>query len=85
MTTAVTGISTASIHGISRPDWRFDYFSIDDRHLASVAQGPLSDAIESFKREAWQDRVIEPKTNGQHIAVSSELKSITQLLEMARL
>jgi 4'-phosphopantetheinyl transferase len=84
--TALTGSASASIHGIARTDWRFDYFSIDDKHLASVAQGPLSDAIESYKNEVWQDRVIDQKAVcGPHIDVASELKTVSQLLVAARL
>lgn len=85
MSPGLSGTATASIHGIVRPDWRFDYFSIDDKHLVSTAQGPLFDAIESFKREVWEDRVIEQKICGPHVPISLESKSVSELLEIARL
>jgi phosphopantetheinyl transferase len=33
--------------------WSFDFFSLDDRHVVSVALGPLADCIPSYRRLAW--------------------------------
>lgn len=38
-----------SIHGISRIDWFFDFWGLDDHHLIAIARGPLVDAIPSFR------------------------------------
>jgi 4'-phosphopantetheinyl transferase len=82
----VRGTAIVSIHGRTRPDWRIDYFNIDDKHLISIAQGPLADAIESYKHEVWQDRVLpEPTLVANELPISSELKSVSELMDIAKL
>jgi hypothetical protein len=34
--------------------FRFDFFSLDKKHVMAVARGPLNDAIDSYKAAAWQ-------------------------------
>jgi len=38
--------------------WTFDFFSLDARHVISVAQGPLSDSLRSYKLLAWNGKEI---------------------------
>jgi len=38
--------------------WTFDFFSLDPRHVISVAQGPLVDSLRSYKLLAWGGRSI---------------------------
>ena len=43
---------------------RFDFFSLDKKHLMAVAKGPLNDAIDSYKAAAWQQSP-SPRKNFQ--------------------
>ena len=33
----------------------FDFFSLDERHVMTVARGPLTEAIPSYRDTAWKD------------------------------
>lgn len=49
---------------------RFDFFQLDPRHIVAVARGPISDAIESFRRVAFNSEVTDNKetlTAGSYI------------------
>jgi hypothetical protein len=48
------GTAIAMIEGIIRRDWKFQFFSLDETHIASIAQGPLLDAISSYQTEVWK-------------------------------
>lgn len=52
----LSGHATVSIVGTAREDWMFAFLSLDAKHVASVALGPLSDAIDSFKACAWRNQ-----------------------------
>ena len=52
---SVRGRAHATIHGIPRDDWRFEFFELDHRHIMAVAEGPLNDAAASYQRVAWHD------------------------------
>lgn len=36
-------------HGELRPDWKFDFWTFDGRHIIAVARGPIRDAIEDYR------------------------------------
>jgi len=40
-------------------DWTFHFLGLDQEHVVSVARGPLHDAVESFRRSAWNDFDLE--------------------------
>lgn len=45
---------------------RFEYFSLDDQHVATVSQGPFSDALPSFATCAWGDQDRQLTTTSPH-------------------
>jgi len=55
--TPSSGFATATIQGVPRSDWRFDFFSLDHNHLMAVARGPLCDAITSYQQAAWENEL----------------------------
>ena len=49
----VQGRASATIYGIPRDDWRFEFIELDHRHIMAVAEGPLNDATASYQQVAW--------------------------------
>lgn len=45
---------------------RFDYFTLDTRHLVSIARGPLAAALPTFQQIAW-DQVLPVIDPFQHV------------------
>jgi hypothetical protein len=52
-TAIVRGTATAVILGEQRDDWQFSFLGLDSQHVMAVALGPLEDAIDSYKEDAW--------------------------------
>ena len=50
---AIRGTATASIYKQPRKDWKFNFLSLDARHIMAVAIGPIADAIDSYRSLAW--------------------------------
>jgi hypothetical protein len=46
---SLRGTAIATIQGVVRRDWCFEFFALDDLHLVAVAVGPIADAVESFR------------------------------------
>jgi hypothetical protein len=53
------GCATVAIQGTPRPDWRFEYFALDDRHVATISEGPVHEALPTFQEAAW-GKVFHP-------------------------
>lgn len=76
---SIRGSATATICGVFRSDWKFDFFSLDNRHIMAVARGPIADALESYRNCAFTD---PPYLKGSFTdsLMSSELHTISTLL-----
>jgi len=46
------GKAEATIRGVAQNDWSFQYFSLDERHIMSIARGPIEQGIESYRQAA---------------------------------
>lgn len=51
-TSTKKGVAFATIKGSRRPDWSFEFFTLDDRHIMSLARGPVADALPSYAEAA---------------------------------
>lgn len=68
-----------------RNDWKFNYFFLDSHHIASVAQGPLNDATNSFRSVAWlpinesklENSTLEPSATSYMPSKSSSSNNTT--------
>lgn len=52
--------------------YRLDYFSLDHRHVVSIARGPLHAALTTFQRAAWK-QVLSPPILTPSITVATAL------------
>ena len=66
----LNGVATASIKGCVRGEWVFEFSALDDRHVMSIARGPIADALVSYA-EAAQLRTtacsIVPECGGEEL------------------
>lgn len=59
--------------------FRFRFRRIDERTIFSVAFGPLSEALESFKKEAWKSQLHHTdsySTDVEAVFYEDEIKSV---------
>eukprot|EP01039_Chlorochromonas_danica_P007459 gene7459-8246_t len=70
------GNAKVKIAGEDRWDWKFHTLFLDDRHVATVAVGPLQEAHPSYKTSAWHDCV--PLPSGRHDMVERNSNSVAQ-------
>lgn len=49
----VSGHANLRLRGNTQSEWQFKYFYVDDKHLAVVAIGPPSAALQSYRTVAW--------------------------------
>jgi hypothetical protein len=49
----VTGTAVAYVKNQREDGWKFEFKSIDSRHVMTLALGPLSAALASFQSSAW--------------------------------
>ncbi len=68
------GSATVSIKGIRRDDWRFEYFALDDRHVATISEGPCHEALPTFQEAAW-GKVIRPPVTTTFVPSGNEMVS----------
>lgn len=47
------GKATVIVDGQMRSDWLIQYWSVDERHVVSLAHGPLSEALPSYRSAVW--------------------------------
>lgn len=47
------GKATVIVDGQLRSDWLMQYWAVDDRHVVSLAHGPLSEALPSYRSAVW--------------------------------
>jgi phosphopantetheine--protein transferase-like protein len=51
-------------------EWTFDFFSLDHRHVVSVAKGPLSESTASYINQAWDKEAPFPSTTQSPVATT---------------
>jgi len=73
------GSAKAVILNMDRDDWEFQFFSLDCRHIMTVAMGPIDDSIDSYKKCALLDMSAAMTEDGypnkNHLLQCSSLKS----------
>lgn len=73
--TILSGSAIMFVKNECRDDWRFDFKSLDDRHVMTLALGPLSEALESYRLFAWAgipDMPTETKSSVYRTLTSSK-------------
>lgn len=47
--------------------------SLDERHIMTIALGPLAEAIESFQRQAWKEN-FPPRLKVEQASLTSAVE-----------